>query len=458
MKFCSLLCCLLFFTSPIWSSDTEYYRFRVYLKDKGDGGFSSDNAMAFLSQKAIERREKQHISITESDFPISKAYLDSLKYAGGTIITQSKWAKTVVVESTDSSAVNQLEKLSIVDSVKCVWKGAHLNPPQPTDTTQIIVSDNKQKDYYGYAEKQIKMLKGNKLHQAGFWGKGMTIAIIDAGFKNVNRLNAFEHTNIIGTCNIVYPKSSVFAGDDHGTKVLSCMAANLPYQFVGTAPEADYWLIKSEVIEYESPIEEDFWAAAVEFADSVGVDIISSSLGYFDYDIPLTSYTHEQLDGKTALISRIASMAAKKGILLFSSAGNEGNTYWKKITVPADASNIITVGGITAKRKRSEFSSLGFTADGRVKPDVVAMGSFCSIIEPEGVIRQANGTSFSTPILAGLGTCLWQALPELTALEIQQLIRANASIYKRPNPELGYGIPDIYKSYKKGLKYVSRRR
>ena len=457
MKLCLLLLSLLL-SLPVLSLEAEYYRFRVYLKDKGDGGFSPDNAMAYLSPKAIERRERQNIAITHSDFPISPAYLDSLKKTGGRIITQSKWAKTVVVENSDSTVADRLTRLPMVDSVKWVWKGKHPDLTCHQDTTRINTTNTRQRNYYGYAEKQIQMLKGDKLHQAGFRGKGMTIAVIDAGFENVNRLNAFKQASIIGTQNIAYPGSSVFIGDNHGTKVLSCLAANLPNRFVGTVPDADFWLIKSEITGSEYPIEEDFWAAAIEFADSVGVDVVTSSLGYFYYDIPSMSYSHQQLDGKTALVSRVASMAAQKGILLFSSAGNEGNTYWQKITVPADASGILTVGSVTAKRKRSDFSSLGYTSDGRVKPDVAVMGSDCCILEPDGAISTASGTSFSTPVLAGLGACLWQSLPQLTAQEVQLLIRKYASQYKHPNNELGYGIPNMYKSYKKGLKDVSRRK
>lgn len=457
MKLGLLLICLLTLF-PAWGHDTEYYRFRVYLKDKGDSGFTPEDATPYLSPKAIERRERQHLSITESDIPISVTYLDCLQQTGCRIVTKSKWAKTVVVEHKDSIIAKQLMRLPMVDSVKWVWKGVHLPPPQPEGNEPIPVSGDPQKDYYGYAEKQIKMLKGDKLHKAGFKGEGMTVAVIDAGFKHVDRLEAFAHTAIVGTRNMVYPGHSVLVGDDHGTKVLSCLASNLPNRFVGTAPEASYWLIKSEVTDSEYPIEEDFWAAAIEFADSVGVDIITSSLGYFSYDIPEMSYSHEQLDGKTALISKVASMAAEKGMLLFSSAGNEGNSDWQQITVPADASCIITVGSVTAKRKHSEFSSLGYTADGRIKPDVVAMGTNSYVLDPDGDMYQANGTSFSTPILAGLGTCLWQALPQLTVGEIQQLIRQYASKYKHPNRELGYGIPNFYKSYKKGLKYVDRHR
>ena len=223
MKLVSLLLSLFIFL-PAWSLDSEYYRFRVYLKDKGDGGFSPDNATEYLSSKAIERRERQNISITESDYPISSSYLDSLKRVGGCIITQSKWAKTVVVENSDSTIADRIVRLPMVDSVKWVWKGKHPDLAQSQDTTKISTTDYKQKDYYGYAEKQIKMLKGDKLHKNGFRGKDMTIAVIDAGFENVNRLKAFEQTSIIGTRNIAHPGKSVFIGDNHGTKVFSCLA------------------------------------------------------------------------------------------------------------------------------------------------------------------------------------------------------------------------------------------
>ena len=435
----------------------ENYCFRVYLKDKGDSAYTLERPEAYLSPEALERRAKQGIEITESDLPISPAYLDTLEAYGATPVVRSKWFSTVVVATPDSLAALRLERLPMVDSVRWVWKG-EWRPPVRTEGGRLAFEGEALPAPYGFAEKQIRMLKGEKLHAQGFRGKGMRIAVIDAGFKHVDRIEAFDSLKLIGTYNVVYPEASVFAADDHGTKVLSCLAAHAPGRMVGTAPEASYLLIKSEISESEYPIEEDFWAAAVEYADSVGVDVISSSLGYFSFDAEDESYRHEDLDGKTALISRAAARAAEKGILVFCSAGNEGNGDWGKITVPADACGILAVGAVDGDKKKSRFSSVGFTADNRVKPDVAALGGGCCVVDADGQIAFASGTSFSTPILAGLGACLWQALPELDNRAIRRLLRQSSRRYKKPDPGVGYGIPDVYKAYRKGWKDGARKK
>lgn len=435
----------------------ENYCFRVYLKDKGDSAYTLERPEAYLSPEALERRAKQGIEITESDLPVSPAYLDTLEAYGATPLVRSKWFSTVVVATPDSLAAARLERLPMVDSVRWVWKG-EWRPPVRAKGERLALEGEALGTPYGFAEKQIRMLKGEKLHTRGFRGEGMRIAVIDAGFKNVDRIEAFDSLKLIGTYNVVYPGASVFAADDHGTKVLSCLAADAPGRMVGTAPEASYLLIKSEITESEYPIEEDFWVAAVEYADSAGVDVISSSLGYFSFDAEEESYRHEDLDGKTAFISRAAARAAEKGILVFCSAGNEGNGDWGKITVPADACGILTVGAVDGDKKKSHFSSVGFTADNRVKPDVAAMGGGCCVVDADGQVGFASGTSFSTPVLAGLGACLWQALPELDGRAMRQLLRESARRYKKPDPEVGYGIPDVYKAYRKGLKDGVRRK
>lgn len=439
----------------------EMYRFRVYLKDKGVSGFSIEKPEDFLSERAVDRRIKRGVAITERDLPIAKTYLDSLTALGATPVVQSRWLSTVVVESKDSLIVGDISALSIVDSVKWVWKGkvcGGVNGLSEKNDQLIASKDELLDEPYGYARNQIKMLNGIKLHNKGYRGKGMVVAVIDAGYENVDQLEVFKSLDILGTCNFVTPGESVFEGDDHGTKVLSCLAANTAGLMVGTAPDASYWLLKSEDSRSEYPVEEDYWAAAVEFADSVGVDVISSSLGYFSYDAEGLDYSHTALDGNTALISKIANVASEKGILLFCSAGNEGNGSWEKITFPSDASGILTIGSITSEKKKSVFSSTGFTSDYRVKPDMVALGTGSCVIDPYGNIRYANGTSFATPILAGLGICLWQALPWLNNYEIIELLRESSSQYKHPDAELGYGIPDVYKAYKKERNHDSLSR
>ena len=342
MKYWLLFLCL-FAAVPSWSENT-YYRFRVYLKDKGNQTCNTDHPEAFLSEAAILRREQQQIPVSYSDLPISNSYKEQLANCGCALITESRWLSTVVVEYPDSSLVEKLKRLAFVDSVCWVWKGKHIPLQEPDHTETLHIDKKTLRNRYGYAQKQIRMMKGDKLHKRGFRGEGMRIAVIDAGFTDVNRIDAFASTHIEGTRNIVYPGKTVYASDAHGTKVLSCLAANLPGIMTGTAPEATYWLIKSEDSNGESPIEQDYWAAAVEYADSVGAYIISSSLGYFDFDEPATDYTHEDLTGRKAFISQAAQMAAEKGLLVFTSAGNEGNTRWEKITVPADTPDILTVG------------------------------------------------------------------------------------------------------------------
>lgn len=434
----------------------EEYYFRVYLKDKGRGGYCIEQPEKFLSEEALQRRRQRGIAITESDLPIDNRYIEALEQTGGRKVVQSRWMSTVVIALTDSLQVDRLKALPMVDSVKWVWKGERESRCLEEESSEAPLVPAKPclKNPYGYAQKQIAMLNGIKLHKAGFMGTDMRVAIIDAGFNQADRMQVFDSLQLLGTYNVVFPGSSVFQGDDHGTKVLSCLAAYAPALMIGTAPKASYWLIKSEDSQYEYPVEEDYWTAAVEFADSVGVEVISSSLGYFKFDAAWLSYRQTDLDGQTALISQVARIAADKGLLLFCSAGNEGNSSWGKITFPADASGIVSVGSVTDSRKRSSFSSLGWTVDERVKPDMVAMGTGCCVMGPDGDIDYANGTSFATPVLAGLGICLWQALPQLTNQELIALMQQYSHRYKHPDKELGYGIPNVYKLYKKQKRYA----
>jgi len=338
-----------------------------------------------------------------------------------------------------------------VDSLKCVWNGeSRLSSTKCTETESFIEVEAKlSDDPYGCSRKQLEMLNGISLHEKGFRGQGMRIAVIDAGFENVNKIKAFEKMLIKDTRNISNPENSIYCENNHGTKTLSCLAANLPGIIVGSAPDATYLLIKSEVSNSESPIEEDFWAAAVEYADSMGVDIISSSLGYYRYDSIQNYYSHNDLDGQTAFASRIAEIAAQKGILLVISAGNEGAVEWSKITFPADANDVLTVGSINKEYQKSTFSSVGLTADGRIKPDVVALGTGVCVIDSDGSTYRLNGTSFSTPLIAGLAACLWQAFPQLKNTELIKLIQESSSQSQNPDYQLGYGIPDFFKAYNK---------
>jgi len=438
----------------VWADTGKSYCFRVYLKDKGVAANAIETPEAFLSAEAIARRNKRFIEVTASDVPISPVYVDAILSTGCQLVTQSKWMSTLVVECADSMLIEQVKRLPMVDSVACVWIGTdRLNADICTDDKSLLApSVEKLPDEYGYGQQQIEMLNGIQLHNLGRRGQGMRVAVIDAGFHHADRIKAFASLNLLGTHNIVFPGGNVFCGSEHGTEVLSCLASNLPGWMIGTAPEASYLLIKSEDMRAEFPVEEDFWAAAIEYADSVGVDVVTTSVGYYEFDIPKANYSHSDLDGKTAFISCVASKAASKGILIFCCAGNEGNLPWEKVSFPGDVADILTVGAVTQDMERCAFSSTGFTADLRVKPDVVALGQGVAVIDAQGDVRRVNGTSYSTPIVAGLGICLWQSLHWLSNTEIIELIRQTASQANRPDVEKGYGVPDFLKAYRKGLE------
>ena len=437
----------------------ESYAYRIYLKEKGDAGYALDQPEKFLSKEALQRRAHEGIAVDSTDLPISPSVIERIAQMGFRPVTQSRWFATVVVMTDDSTKINRLNGLDEIDSVKWIWQGDDALPEEEMPFARkekIATPDPITKSYYGYAEKQTTMIDGERLHHAGYKGEGMTIAIFDAGFRNVDRLMVFDSLKLKGTRNFVFPQLTVFRADDHGTKALSCLAANAPGIMVGTAPEASYWLIKSEDSRSEYPIEEDYWTAAAEFADSVGVDLISSSLGYYKYDDDRLSPTQNDLDGKSAFITRAAEMAAKKGMLVISSAGNEGHGDWNKITFPGDAGDILTVAAVDEKKKPSTFSSEGFIKRYATKPDVTALGTDCTVIDPSGIIRLANGTSFSTPTVAGMAACLKQALPSLTVPQLIRLIQQSSSRYKHPDRAVGYGIPDFYKAYQNGLKDEKR--
>ena len=310
----------------------------------------------------------------------------------------------------------------------------------------------KQDDYYGMGAEQIKIHHGDSLHLAGFKGKGIQIAVIDAGFYNVDAMKIFKNTTILGTHDFVNPSSDIYGEHNHGMKVLSCMAVNTPHVMVGTAPEASYWLVRSEDNDTEQPVEEDNWAAAVEFADSVGVDIVNTSLGYYSFDDPIDNYTYRQLDGHTSLMAASASYAAKKGLLVVCSAGNSGMDEWKKITPPADAEDILTIGAIDNMGLNAAFSSIGNTADGRIKPDVMAMGVHSAVIGVDGGTAFANGTSFASPIFCGLVACLWQACPWLTVRQLIQVVHEASDRNAYPDNIYGYGVTDMWKAYQLAMK------
>ncbi len=437
----------------------KIYAFRYQLIDKQGTAYSLDKPQKFLSRKSLERRQRQGLSLDSTDLPVSRLYLRHFEVKGVQVVGTSRWQNTVLAISTDSDALMRLADLPCVREARRVFVSPDSIDKQEDIRWTVHEDFNKWdsvvNDPLGMARPQLEMLGGDRLHDAGYRGQGMTVAILDGGFQNYDRIPAFRQTHILGLRDVVPPAISTPGKQadgkaplriDHGTKVLSAMAAQAPEVTMGTAPEAAYWLLRCEEPSFEQPIEEDFWAMAAELADSLGVDVINSSLGYYAFDGDSGNYRLQELDGMTSHISREASMLARKGIVLCNSAGNSGMGQWKKIGVPADAPDILTVGAITPDRKLASFSSLGPSQDGRVKPDVVAQGAPAVLISGRGTLVRDMGTSFSTPIVCGLVVCLWQALPEKTALEIINLVRRSADQYTEPTNIFGYGIPDFWKA------------
>ena len=423
---------------------------RVMLVDKKGTPYRLSKPEKFLSSQSIERRKRQGISIDSTDLPITPAYLETIRKQGLEIVCMSKWNNSVLVKCVSDNDIEQLKQLPFVRNAKKIFNAPDsFVIPKRNEMKEVeYKEDSIENKKHGVAHQQIEIMNGIKLHDAGFKGKGKLIAILDGGFMNVDCIPAFKNVQIVGTKDFAMPRSSnVYSELDHGTMVLSTMATNMPNIYIGTAPEASYLLIRTETGATESMAEEDYWAAGVEYADSVGADIINSSLGYTTFDDKKTSHIYADLDGKTALISRTASMLAGKGIILVNSAGNSGNGTWKKIGVPADAYDILSVGAVTKNKVNTVFSSVGPSADGRVKPDVMACGNACSVIRGDGKLGKANGTSFASPLTCGMVACLWQALPDKTALEIMDIVRRSAHQYNVPDNIFGYGIPDFWKAY-----------
>ena len=440
--------CLLLACTLQMSAQVKTYKYRVNFRDKAETTYALDKPSAYLSERALERRMKQGLPVDSTDIPVCRSYIDMLVGKGAQLVSKSKWNNTVVVQVSDTSVIDKVAALPFVTAVRKVWTAPDSIPARNANRKKEVTNRvTKSNNYYGDAWRQIAVHHGDSLHAAGFRGKGMQIAVIDAGFYNADEISVFKGMDLLGTRDFVNSHSDIYAENYHGMKVLSCMAANKPNVLVGTAPEASYWLLRSEDDDTEQPVEEDYWAEALEFADSVGVDVINTSLGYYSFDDKSKNYKYRDLDGRHALMSRQASHIADKGMILVCSAGNSGAGSWKKITPPGDADNVLTVGAIDKRAVLATFSSVGNTADHRVKPDVVAVGVGSDVIRTDGNQGRANGTSFSSPIMCGMVTCLWQACPTLTAKEVIELVRRSGDRAGFPDNIYGYGVPDMWKAY-----------
>ncbi len=424
-------------------TDGYDYKYRIVLKDKGTSNFSVSNPSAFLSAKAIARRQQKNIAVDESDLPISPIYLKQIQDIGGVIIAKSKWLSTVTVHTNNQFLIDKYEALPFVKEVVLVWMDRRTTvTKQYVDVPQVGNNKITSVIDYGTALSNITPNNGTALHEKGFKGLGIDIAVIDAGFIGMKQNAMFNNINIKVAKSFVYENDDPYATGTHGVWVTSCMAISKPGNYVGTAPEANYWLLRTEDEATENPIEEDYWASAIEFADSVGVDIVNSSLSYKDFYIQSLTYKFNDMDGKTAFSTRAANKAFEKGILIVNCAGNDRS--W--VGAPADSPNVLTVGSVNSNLEIDNFTSWGITVDGRMKPDVLARGGSARVANVSATTEFRSGTSYASPILCGLAACLWQAYPKLTNKEIIEVIRKAGNRSSNPIVPYGNGIPDFQKA------------
>ncbi|MCS6968052.1 MAG: S8 family peptidase [Cytophagales bacterium] len=426
--------------APIWAQERIHM---VFFRDKRNSPFSLSRPEEFLSQRSIERRRRQNIPFTARDLPVTPAYLDSIRKTGARVLYPTRWLNGAIIRATDAqlAAVNRLsvvrgnatERLSRLEEDQ---PASQLSPLLPFTRTEDLESFN-----YGFSERQVSMLGIDAMHRAGFRGEGIHIAVLDCGFVGFNTALPFRSMNLLGTFNFVERTTNVINSCTHGTRVLSVLAAFQEGSLIGSAPKASYYLFQTEDNQTETRAEEAWWLVAAERADSLGVDIISTSLGYYHFDDPAQNYSVNDLNGRTALITQAANAAAAVGMLVVKSAGNQGNRAWGRITFPGDSDSVLTVGSVNGLGIYSSFSSRGPTADGRIKPDVVALGEGTIVSLPSGTITGDVGTSFTAPLIAGLAAGFWQAHPRLTNMQLIDIIRRSGTRWRHPNDSIGYGIP-----------------
>ena len=464
-----LFLCGLFFS---FAANSQYSRYVIRLKDKKGTAFSISNPSAYLSARALARRTRYKISIDSADLPISAAYLDSIKLVPNvTVLNVSKWLNQVCIKTTDAAALAKINGFSFVKNAdpvavrltqtlpagqaKMEEFNQQLAPLNQNDfNTAFRMSGMADAYNYGTNAGQVTIHEGEYLHNLGFHGEGMVIAVLDGGFFNYKSSIAFDsirlQNQVLGEWDFVANEQSVNEDNSHGAMCLSVMAANRPGKMIGTAPKAKYWLFRTEDVNSEYPVEEENWVAAAEYADSAGVDMITSSLGYSDFDDHSFDHSYAQRNGTTAMISIGANIAVKKGILVTNSAGNSGGSAGdlKYVICPADADSVLTVGATNMSGAMAAFSSWGPNGAGKLKPNVVSVGQGAVVANPStGEPAFANGTSFSNPNMCGLVACLWQAFPEFSNMEIINALQKSASKYSNPDYRFGYGIPNMRLAY-----------
>lgn len=467
--------CLLAFGFCNFSASAQT-RYLVRFRDKGTSPFAFSNPSAYLSQIAIDRRTRYNIAIDSTDLPVTPRYVDSVRLAGAvTILNTSKWLNEVAIRTTDPVALSNINNFPFVLSVTAVASfSGGTQPSTPVESKmkdQVLLTPVPQSqipnsasftggttgtaaDYYSYgsvARGQIDLHQGQFLHNHNFRGQSMRISLLDGGFLRYLNIPTFDsvrlQNRIIETRDFVANETSVNEDDAHGMYCFSTIGANIPGVFVGSAPASLFALYRTEDVASETKIEEHNLAAGFERADSIGSDVVSVSLGYYAFDIG-PSYTYANMNGDFTISAIAADLAAKKGMMPVVAAGNEGNNAWHYIITPADADSVLSVGATDSLGNVASFSSYGPSADGRIKPELAATGLRSVIANATtGQPQLGNGTSFATPILAGLTTCLWQAYPEFNNMTMLDAMKRAATRYNNPNDRVGYGIPDMKNAF-----------
>ena len=456
MKLILSLLGLLFAFASFSQVAPDYYA--IKFTDKDNNEYSLDVPDEFLTQRSIDRRTNQGIVYDMTDLPITEDYVAQVAEIGVEVKRRVKWINTILVKTTNESLIDEILALEFVESATKIADEKTFPFVKPknffeveknTQTPNTINDANKSTSSlnYGQAFAQINLINGIPLHDMGYQGQGMVIAVLDGGFIGVPERKVFDslyaNNQILGSRDFASEDNDAFSGSSHGTAVLSTMAANWPGQMIGTAPKADYWLLKTEYTPSEFVIEEYNWLVGAAFADSVGADLINSSLSYTVFDDPEMDHSWDDLDGNSTIVTKGADLAAKKGILVVNSAGNEGNSSWQYIGSPADGDSVFAIGAVNTSGQIAGFSSRGYPLDPRIKPNICAIGSGTTVADAyDDYITTSSGTSFSSPTIAGMTACLWQANPGFNNQQIMNALQLSSSQSTNPDRDYGYGIPD----------------
>jgi len=441
----------------------QFTRYVIKLKNKGGSAFSFSTPSAYLSQRAIDRRTRYGIAIDSTDIPVTPSYITQIRNVSNvTVLNISKWHNSVSIETSDPNAITTINGLPFVQSVAPIAARTQNNT-----TEKLTISDHPYissqrvtgiTDFFNYGSgslAEINLHKGQFLHNIGLRGQGMLIAVLDGGFFNYTTLDAMDsiivNNQVLDTWDFYSNNTTVSDDHPHGMQCLSTIAANIPGQFIGKAPKANFMLYRTEDTFSEYPIEEFNMVCGMERADSAGADVISASIGYSDFNDPSFDHTYAQMNGNATIAAIGADLAAKKGILFVVAAGNEGGTAWHYIMTPADGDSVLAVGAVNTSGTVGSFSSYGPSSDGQVKPDVASVGVNAMVQSTANTVATGSGTSFACPNMAGLSTILWQAFPEVNNMRIARALREAGSIASAPDDRIGYGIPDLKSAFGKLL-------